>query len=278
MIALRNDRELEKMRASGRVTAGALAELKAAVKPGATTKEIDELADRLIRARGGVPAFLGYHGFSGSICASVNDEVVHGIPADRKLREGDLFKIDIGAVVDGWYSDMAATVAVGEISSAAKRLMLVTEEALYIGIAAVRAGAHLSDIGNAVQTYVERNGYSVVRALVGHGVGTHLHEDPAVPNFGRKGMGPVLKSGMVFAIEPMVNAGSFEVRTLDDGWTVVTKDGKLSAHFEHTVAVRSGGYEILTVRDAAEAAELNQRIENGGALGATQSRNATAFG
>jgi len=278
MIALRNERELEKMRASGRVTASVLAELKQAVKPGTTTKEINDLADRLIRAQGGQPAFLGYHGFTGSICASVNDEVVHGIPADRKLREGDLFKIDIGAVVDGWYSDMAATVAVGEISSASKRLMLATEEALYVGIGAARAGAHLSDIGNAVQGYVERNGYSVVRALVGHGVGTHLHEDPAVPNFGRRGMGPVLKPGMVFAIEPMVNAGSFEVRTLDDGWTVVTKDGKLSAHFEHTVAVRPGGYEILTVRDAAEAAELNQRIENGGALGATQSRNATAFG
>ena len=278
MIALRNERELEKMRASGRVTASVLAELKQAVKPGTTTKEINDLADRLIRAQGGQPAFLGYHGFTGSICASVNDEVVHGIPADRKLREGDLFKIDIGAVVDGWYSDMAATVAVGEISSASKRLMLATEEALYVGIGAARAGAHLSDIGNAVQGYVERNGYSVVRALVGHGVGTHLHEDPAVPNFGRRGMGPVLKPGMVFAIEPMVNAGSFEVRTLDDGWTVVTKDGKLSAHFEHTVAVRPGGYEILTVRDAAEAAKLNQRIENGGALGATQSRNATAFG
>lgn len=278
MIALRNERELDCMRASGRVTAQVLAELIQAVKPGATTKEVNDSADRLIRERGGVPAFLGYHGFAGSICASVNDEVVHGIPADRKLREGDLFKIDIGAIVDGWYSDMAATVAVGEISAAAKRLMLVTEEALYVGIGAVRAGAHLSDIGNAVQSYVERHGYSVVRALVGHGVGTHLHEDPAVPNFGRKGMGPVLKPGMVFAIEPMVNEGAFDVRTLDDGWTVVTKDGRLSAHFEHTVAVSPAGYEILTVRDAAEAAELNRRIENGGALGATQSRNATAFG
>jgi len=278
MINVKSERELEKMRASGRVTAQVLAELKHAVKPGATTAQINALADRLIRAQNGVPAFLGYHGFNGSICASVNDEVVHGIPADRKLREGDLFKIDIGAVVDGWYSDMAATIAVGEISPAAKRLMLVTEEALYVGIGAVRAGAHLSDIGNAVQSYVERNGYSVVRALVGHGVGTHLHEEPAVPNFGRKGMGPVLKPGMVFAIEPMVNAGSFEVRTLDDGWTVVTKDGKWSAHFEHTVAVTPHGYEILTVRDAAEAADLNQRVENGGALGETTSRNATAFG
>jgi methionyl aminopeptidase len=278
MISVKSERDLEKMRISGRVTAHALAELRHAIKPGATTKEIDATADRLIREQGGIPAFLGYHGFAGSICASLNDEVVHGIPAQRKLREGDLFKVDIGAVVDGWYSDMAATFAVGDISPAAKRLMLVTEEALYIGIGAVRAGAHLSDIGNAVQSFVEAQGYSVVRALVGHGVGTHLHEDPAVPNFGRKGMGPILKPGMVFAIEPMVNEGSFDVRTLDDGWTVVTKDGKLSAHFEHTVAVKPAGYEILTVRGAAEAAELHRRIENGGTLGATQSRNATAIG
>lgn len=266
------------MRESGRVTAQTLATLKAAVKPGMTTKEIDALAERLIREQGGVPAFLGYHGFPGSICASVNDEVVHGIPSGRVLRSGDLLKIDIGTVLDGWYSDMACTVPVGEISKEAQRLVAVTDEALYVGIAAVQPGAHVSDIGNAVQTYVERNGYSVVRALVGHGVGTALHEEPAVPNFGRKGLGAVLKPGMVIAIEPMVNAGKLEVRTLDDHWCVVTQDGKLSAHFEHTVAVKHGGYEILTVVDAAEAAELDRRVMNGGTFGATQSPNAAAFG
>jgi methionyl aminopeptidase len=278
MINCKSERELEKMRTSGRVTAQTLATLKRTVKPGMTTKDVDALAERLIREQGGVPAFLGYHGFTGSICASVNDEVVHGIPSGRVLRSGDLLKIDIGAVLDGWYSDMACTVPVGEVSTQAQRLMAVTEESLYIGIAAVQAGAHVSDIGNAVQTYVERNGYSVVRALVGHGVGTALHEEPAVPNFGRKGMGAVLKPGMVLAIEPMVNAGKHDVRTLDDHWTVVTQDGKLSAHFEHTVAVKPDGYEILTVIDAAEAAALDRRVMNGGTFGATQSPNAAALG
>jgi methionyl aminopeptidase len=276
MIGCKSDRELELMRASGALTARTLAALRSAVVPGATTKEINALADRLIREGGGVPAFLGYHGFAGSICASLNDEVVHGIPSGRRLREGDLLKVDIGAVLEGWYSDMACTIAVGRVSDAAQRLMRVTEEALYVGIGAVRPGVHVSDIGNAVQTYVERHGYSVVRALVGHGVGTHLHEDPPVPNFGRKGMGPILKPGMVLAIEPMVNEGDFQVRTLDDRWTVVTTDGKLSAHYEHTVAVRATGFEILTAVDAAQAAELAQRALNGGTFGATQSPNAAA--
>jgi methionyl aminopeptidase len=278
MITCKSEQELAKMRASGRVTAQTLANLKQAAKPGVSTKDIDSLAERLIREQGGVPAFLGYHGFAGSICASINDEVVHGIPGGRQLRSGDLLKIDIGAVLDGWYSDMACTVPIGEVSKEAQRLMAVTEESLYIGIAAVQAGGHVSDIGNAVQTYVERNGYSVVRALVGHGVGTSLHEEPAVPNFGRKGLGAVLKPGMVIAIEPMVNAGKHDVRTLDDHWTVVTQDGKLSAHFEHTVAVKHDGYEILTVVDAAEAAALDRRVMNGGMFGATQSPNAAALG
>ncbi|HEV2908302.1 MAG TPA: type I methionyl aminopeptidase [Candidatus Eremiobacteraceae bacterium] len=278
MIACKSSAELAKMRISGAVTARTLAQLKGAVKPGVTTKEIDALADRLIRDGGGVPAFLGYHGFTGSICASVNDEVVHGIPGTRRLREGDLLKIDIGAVVDGWYSDMACTLAVGQVSKAAQHLMDVTEESLFIGIAAVRPGVHVSDIGNAVQSHVERHGYSVVRALVGHGVGTNLHEDPPVPNFGRKGMGAILKPGMVMAIEPMVNQGAFDVRTLSDNWTVVTKDGKLSAHFEHTVAVQPNGFEILTVVDEAEAAALERRVMNGGTFGATQSPNAAALG
>lgn len=278
MIHCKSEAELAKMRISGAVAARALAQVKAAVRPGATTKEIDALADRFIREGGGVPAFLGYHGFAGSICASVNDEVVHGIPDGRRLREGDLLKVDIGAIVDGWYSDMACTIAVGEASAQARRLMQVTEEALYVGLATVRPGVHVSDIGHAVQSYVEGHGYSVVRALVGHGVGRDLHEEPPVPNFGRKGMGPVLRPGMVMAIEPMVNQGGHDVRTLDNQWTVVTTDGKLSAHFEHTVAVRATGFEILTAVDEAEAAAIERRALNGGTLGATQSPNAAALG
>jgi methionyl aminopeptidase len=278
MITCKSESELSKMRISGALTARVLDELKGAVRPGMSTKDANALADRLIREAGGVPAFLGYHGFTGSICASINDEVVHGIPGARRLREGDLLKIDIGAIVDGWYSDMACTVPVGEISTEAQRLVAVTDDALYIGIGAVRPGVHVSDIGNAVQTFVEGHGYSVVRALVGHGVGKALHEDPPVPNFGRKGMGAILKPGMVLAIEPMVNQGGFDVRTLDDRWTVVTADGKLSAHFEHTVSVTQRGFEILTVTDAAQARSLAERARNGGTLGATQSPNAAALG
>lgn len=249
MIICKSEQELAMMRASGRVTANALATLKQAVGPGMMTQEVDAYADELIRKQGGVPAFLGYHGFAGSICTSVNEEVVHGIPGARKLRDGDLLKIDIGALVDGWYSDMACTVAVGAVSDCARRLMEVTEQALYVGIGAVRPGAYVSDIGHAIQTHVEGHGFSVVRALVGHGVGTHLHEDPPVPNYGRAGTGPLLRPGMVLAIEPMVNAGTWRIETLDDQWTVVTADRRLSAHFEHTVAVIADGYEILTLAE-----------------------------
>jgi len=269
------------MRQVGRVTGAGLAELGEAVRPGMTTKDIDHLAERSIRSRGGEPAFLGDHGFTGSVCSSVNEEVVHGIPGGRKLRDGDLLKIDIGSLVDGWYSDMACTVGVGDISGEARRLVDVTEEALQVGIRQVRAGAHISDIGNAIQTFVEERGYSVVRALVGHGVGERLHEEPPVPNFGRKGTGVVLKPGMVLAIEPMVNAGTWEVRTKSDGWTVVTADGKLSAHFEHTVAVLPDGFEVLTVADdVSYVNRLPERYSgarNGGSLGATEaSRRAQA--
>lgn len=268
------------MRASGRVTAKALDALVAAVRPGVSTKEIDGIAEQFIRAHGGEPAFLGYQGFTGSVCSSVNEEVVHGIPGGRKLKEGDLLKIDIGSLVDGWYSDMACTVPVGEISEDARRLVDITEEALRVGVQEVRAGAHISDIGYVVQTFVESHGFSVVRALVGHGIGNRLHEEPAVPNFGRKGTGVVLKPGMVLAIEPMVNAGTWEVRTKQDGWTVVTADGKLSAHFEHTVAVLPDGFEVLTVSDdQSYVNRLPERYSGasiGGSLGATQTRRAQA--
>ncbi|HXW76801.1 MAG TPA: type I methionyl aminopeptidase [Candidatus Eremiobacteraceae bacterium] len=282
MITCKSPHEIAKMRASGRVTAQALAVLVDAAKPGVTTKAIDAIAERTIRSQGGEPAFLGYQGFTGSVCLSVNDEVVHGIPGGKTLRDGDLLKIDIGSLVDGWYSDMACTVPVGTISAEARRLLEVTEEALHEGISQVRPGVHVSDIGHAVQEYVEKRGFSVVRALVGHGIGSRLHEEPPVPNFGRKGTGVVLKPGMVLAIEPMVNAGTWEVRTKTDGWTVVTADGRLSAHFEHTVAVQPDGFEVLTV--AGDAASINRLPERysgsktGGSLGANETRRRAQAG
>jgi methionyl aminopeptidase len=282
MITCKSPQEIAKMRASGRVTARALAEIVGCVRPGITTKQIDVLAESAIRTRGGEPAFLGYQGFKGSVCTSVNEEVVHGIPGGRALRDGDVLKIDIGSLVDGWYSDMACTVPVGSVPDRARRLIQVTEESLYEGIAQVKAGAHISDIGHTVQSYVEKHGFSVVRALVGHGIGNKLHEEPAVPNFGRKGTGVVLKPGMVLAIEPMVNAGAWEVRTKADGWTVVTADGKLSAHFEHTVAVLPDGFEVLTVPD--ETAVVNRMPERfsgdriGGSLGANETRRRAQAG
>lgn len=254
MIVCRSCGEIEKIRRSGRATAAALDALIKAVTVGATTKEIDAYAEELIRKQGGEPAFLGYNGFPGSVCASLNEEVVHGLPANRRLVEGDLLKIDIGARVEGWYADMACTVPVGAVSQQARALVDTTRSALQAGIAAVRPGGHVSDIGNAVQAVVEAAGFSVVRALVGHGVGARLHEEPPVPNFGKRGQGPILKPGMVLAIEPMVNVGGWRVRTQPDGWTVVTEDGSLSAHFEHTVAITAGGCEILTVADGLVSA------------------------
>jgi methionyl aminopeptidase len=268
MIACKSEGELKKMRVSGRVNASVLAELCAHVEPGMTTKQIDGMAEKLIRAQGGEPAFLGYHGFTGSICLSVNEEVVHGIPGPRQLRDGDLLKLDIGSIVDGWYSDMACTVGVGEISAEAKALLEATRDALFVGIREMRPGAHVSDIGNAVQTFVESKGYSVVRQLVGHGIGRKLHEEPQVPNFGKRGAGVKLKTGMVLAVEPMVNQGGWQVLTKPDQWTVVTADGKLSAHFEHTVAIAPDGYEILTVTDDTMA--------KGGWVGSTETERRSA--
>jgi methionyl aminopeptidase len=264
MITCKSARELNLMRRSGRVTARALEKLAVAVRPGVTTQEMNAYADELIRADGGIPAFLGYHGFKGSICTSVNDEIVHGIPGKRALREGDLFKIDIGSCVEGWFSDMALTVPVGQVSLQAQTLMDVTKDALAIAIEQVRPGAHVSDIGHAVQTFVEQQGYAVVRALVGHGIGSSLHEDPPVPNYGPPKTGTVLKPGMVMALEPMVNVGTWKVKVQPDRWTVITADGKLSAHFEHTVAVTGDGFEILTLTNEEPMpnvipAELRQR-------------------
>ncbi|HEY8450449.1 MAG TPA: type I methionyl aminopeptidase [Bacillota bacterium] len=246
MITIKSAREIEKMRRAGRVVAEVLERLRAEVRPGITTGELDRIAERLIRARGARPAFKGYHGFPASICTSINDEVVHGIPGDRTLREGDIISIDVGAVLDGYYGDAAVTLPVGRIPPTARRLLEVTEQALYAGIAAAREDARLTDISHAVQTAVERHGFSVVRDYVGHGIGQQMHEEPQVPNYGPPGLGPVLKRGMTLAIEPMVNVGDYAVETKADRWTVVTRDGSLSAHFEHTIAITAGAAEILT--------------------------------
>jgi methionyl aminopeptidase len=238
------------MRLAGRVTADALAAVGEAVAPGVSTATLDQVAEQVIAAAGATPAFKGYHGFPASICSSRNEEVVHGIPDEKiVLRDGDILSVDVGAVVDGYYGDSAATFAVGDVSEEASRLMEVTEESLAAGIAKCVPGMRLYDIGNAVQGVAEAAGFSVVREYVGHGIGRAMHEEPQIPNYGQAGTGPTLKAGMVFAIEPMINAGAAGVVQRNDGWTVVTMDGSLSAHFEHTVAITDAGPQILTARE-----------------------------
>ncbi|HAA37482.1 MAG TPA: type I methionyl aminopeptidase, partial [Firmicutes bacterium] len=230
MITIKSKRELELMRTAGRVVAEVLQALEQAVRPGITTAELDKIAERLIRKAKCQPAFLGYRGFPASICTSINEEVVHGIPSLRKLQAGDIISIDVGAVYQGYYGDAAMTFPVGEIDPEAQRLIKVTRQSLYAGIAQAVPGNHLSDISHAVQTYVEEHGFAVVRNYVGHGIGNNMHEEPQVPNFGKPGRGPRLEAGMTLAIEPMVNAGTWQVETLQDNWTVVTLDRKWSAH------------------------------------------------
>jgi methionyl aminopeptidase len=230
-----------------------LAELKTTVGPGVTTADLDALAERRLAEAGAEPAFKGYHGYPATICASVNEQVVHGIPSRRALVEGDIVSLDMGAKLGGFYGDSAVTVPVGRISEDAARLLSVTEESLYKALSVVKPGTRVSDIGAAVQTYVEAHGFSVVREFVGHGIGNKLHEEPQIPNYGPGGRGPRLAEGMVLAIEPMVNFGRPAVKVLSDGWTAVTKDGSLSAHFEHTVVVTGTGYRILTRGDQVEA-------------------------
>jgi methionyl aminopeptidase len=247
-VETKSREELKIMRAAGAVVADTLALLSKAVAPGLTTGEIDSMARAELKKRGARPAFLNYHGFPGVICVSINSEVVHGIPSDKRaLQDGDIVGLDFGAVIDGWYGDSAVTVPVGKVSPDALELIRVTRESLMKGIAAVKDGARMGDIGAAVQRHAEAAGYSVVREFVGHGIGRALHEEPPVPNYGKPGTGGRLKAGMTIAIEPMVNMGGPEVETLSDGWTAVTKDRKLSAHFEHTVAVTEAGAEILTL-------------------------------
>ena len=238
------------MREAGRLVGEVLTELTARVKPGVTTAELDELAEARIRDAGAIPAFKGYHGYPATICASINEEVIHGIPSGRRvLNEGDVISIDVGASLDGYFGDSAVTLAVGQVSEEAATLLRVTEESLFKAIERVRPGGRISDIGHAVQAHVEAYGFSVVREFVGHGIGQRMHEEPQVPNYGEPGRGPRLTEGMVLAIEPMVNAGKPAVKVLGDGWTAVTRDGSLSAHFEHTVAVTADGPWILTARE-----------------------------
>lgn len=246
MIILKSPQEIERMKVSCKIVAEVLELLKEVVRPGVTTLALDEMADSEARKRGAISAFKGYSGYPFSLCCSVNDQVVHGMPGSRPLQSGDILSLDFGVLYDGFYGDAAVTLPVGGVSSSVERLLRVTEESLYAAIDAAQAGNRLSDISYAVQSYVEPRGFSVVRDFVGHGIGKQLHESPQVPNYGPPGKGVKLKPGMVLAIEPMINEKGFAVKVLADGWTAVTCDGGLSAHFEHTVAITAHGPEILT--------------------------------
>jgi len=250
VIVCRSRAELDKLRRVNQLVAAVLGELRAMVAPGVTTQDLDAVAEARVREAGAEPAFKGYHGYPATVCTSINDQVVHGIPSSRRLVEGDIVSIDMGAKLDGFFGDCAVTVPVATVDAASAELLRVTEESLFRGIDAVKPGARVSDIGAAVQQHVEAHGFSVVREFVGHGIGTALHEEPQIANYGPAGHGPRLAEGMVLAIEPMVNIGKPVVKVLADGWTAVTRDGSLSAHFEHTVAVTRDGREILTLLSA----------------------------
>lgn len=247
MIIKKTPQQIEEMAEAGRLSAKVLREVGARVKPGVSTAELDRIAEMIIRMEGGIPAFKGYGGFPGSICASINDQIVHGIPSNSViLQEGDILSVDTGAIVKGWVGDNAWTYPVGKISPEKKRLLDVTEQCMWAGIEAARPGNHLGDIGHAIQEIAERAGYGVVREYVGHGVGRDMHEDPNVPNYGRKHSGIKLEPGMVIAIEPMINIGTYKTKVMSDGWMVCTRDGKPSAHFEKTIAITEGGPRVLT--------------------------------
>ncbi len=247
MIIAKSKREIDKMRVAGRLVGQVLQELRAMVTPGISTLDVDRAAERMIRDGGALPTFKGYHGFPYSICASVNEQVVHGFPSDYQLKTGDIFSIDVGVTLEGFVGDTATTVPVGTVSTELSHLIRVTEECLTRAIEQCRAGLHLGDIGWAVQEHAEGHGYSVVREYVGHGIGRKMHEDPQIPNYGKPGKGPKIRAGYVFAVEPMINLGTHETRVLSDGWTVVTLDGRPSAHTEHTIAITEEGPEVLTL-------------------------------
>ena len=246
MIKLKNASQIERMRRAGLIVAETLQLMREHAKPGVTTLDLDRMAEKYIRSQGAIPTFKGYNGFPASLCTSVNEQVVHGIPSLRCLESGDIISIDCGATLDGYVGDAAVTLPIGEVGEDIQKLLRVTEESLMIGLAQAKVGNRLYDVSHAVQTHVEANGFSVVRDYVGHGIGSAMHEDPQIPNFGKPGRGPRLEVGMALAIEPMVNMGTYEVKTLNDHWTVVTKDNRPSAHFEHTVAITENGLEILT--------------------------------
>lgn len=246
MIICKSPAEIEKLRRAGQMARGLLEEIRLRLRPGVSTLDLEKYVEKRLAQLGARPAFKGYRGYPCCLCVSVNDEIVHGIPSERRLKEGDIVSLDVGVVLDGYYGDSAITVPMGGIPETTQRLLRVTQEALEVGVDKARLGNRLGDISAAVQQHVEKNGYSVVREFVGHGIGRELHEEPQIPNFGQAGHGPVLKEGMVLAIEPMVNAGGAALRVLDDNWTAVTADGKLSAHFEHMVAVTRNGPDVLT--------------------------------
>jgi methionyl aminopeptidase len=251
VIIRKSPEEIDRMRRAGRLVGHALTRVVEAVRPGVTLLELDAVAEGVIRDGGGIPSFLGYHGFPATLCLSPNDRIVHGIPDGYVLQEGDIVSVDCGAIVEGWHGDAAVTVPVGRVDDAARRLIETTERAMWAGIAQARAGNRLSDIGHAIERVAAAPGYGVVREYVGHGIGTRMHEEPQVPNYGRRGRGLRLEVGLALAIEPMVNEGDPSSRVLDDGWTVVTRDGSRSAHFEHTVAITPQGPEVLTLLDGA---------------------------
>jgi methionyl aminopeptidase len=256
MIIGKSKRELEKMRAAGQLVGQVLLHLRTLVQPGVTTIDIDRAAEKMIRDAGALPTFKGYNKFPYSICASVNEQIVHGFPSNYRLQEGDIFSIDVGVTLEGFVGDTATTVAVGKVSEDRLKLMRVTQECLERAIEQCWPGKHLGDIGWAVQEHAEAHGYSIVRDYVGHGIGRRMHEDPQIPNYGKPGLGPKIKSGYVFAIEPMVNIGTHHTKVLNDGWTVVTMDGQPSAHFEHTIAITEEGPEVLTLVKEASPAQV----------------------
>jgi methionyl aminopeptidase len=255
VIVRKSPEEIEQMATAGRVLSRCLTMLRRKARPGVTTGELDEAAERFIRSQGGEPAFKGYRGFPGSICASPNSMVVHGIPGPYKLSRGDILSIDVGVILDGWVADAAITVPIGNVTPVAKQLLATTKDALLQGVEQCRAGNRLGDVSNAVQTRVEADGFSVIRALVGHGIGRDMHEDPQIPNFGEPGTGPVLGEGVVLALEPMVNVGAHPIKVGEDNWSVYSQDGSLAAHFEFTVAISADGPRILTPWHLEEGAE-----------------------
>ncbi len=252
MIIVKSSREIVLMREAGKIVAEVFNALEPLIKPGVTTKQLDEVAEIVIRDHGAIPSFKGYNGFPASICASVNDTLVHGIPSNKPLKEGDIISIDVGAEYKGYHGDAARTYAVGNISEEAKNLIRITQESFFHALEIIKPGIHLSDISNAIQVYCEAAGYSLPRDYTGHGIGTHLHEDPAIPNYGEAGRGPILKEGMCLAIEPMVHQGKRDTKIMSDDWTVKTVDGKLASHYENTIVITATGCEILTIFSKGE--------------------------